>query len=70
MLSEKNKFDLEVKKARIIQYLQCLMQLTQDEQLFIQTFQNGRYQPALLFQDKVIKRILKHLLIKWKLMNQ
>ena len=46
------------------------MQLTQDEQLFIQTFQNGRYQPALLFQDKVIKRILKHLLIKWKLMNQ
>lgn len=50
--------------ARIIQYLQCLMQLTQDEQLFIQTFQNGRYQPALLFQDKkIVKRILKHPLL-------
>lgn len=47
------------------------MQLTQDEQLFIQTFQNGRYQLALLFQDKkIVKRILKHPLIKWKLTNQ
>lgn len=47
------------------------MQLTQDEQLFIQTFQNRRYQPALLFQDKkIVKMILKHPLIKWKLMNQ
>lgn len=40
------------------------MQLKQDEQLFIQTFQNGRYQPALLFQDKeLVKRILKHPLL-------
>lgn len=68
VLSDKGKFDLEVKKERIIQYFHNLMRLTQDEQLFIQAFKNGRYQPELLFEDKeIIKRIQNHPLIKWKL---
>lgn len=62
--------DLESVKNEVCSYLQDLMQLSDNESLFIERFANNEYQPELLFEDKVIVgRVARHPMALWKTQN-
>lgn len=60
-------YDLESVKQEVHDYLQDLMQLSDNERLFIERFANNEYQPELLFEDKeIVERIANHPMALWK----
>jgi predicted nucleotidyltransferase component of viral defense system len=70
LLRKTEKFDFEQAKAEVLNYLAGLMQLTDNENLFIENFNNGKYQPELLFDDaEIIERIKTHPMAVWKTNN-
>lgn len=61
------KLDLESVKQEVCSYLEDLMQLSDNERLFIERFANDEYQPELLFEDKeVVERVAEHPMALWK----
>lgn len=55
---------------RICGYLEDLMQLSDNEKLFIERFANNEYQPDLLFEDKeIVERVAKHPMVLWKIQD-
>ena len=51
-------YDLESVKHEVCSYLEDLMQLSDNERLFIERFANKEYQPELLFEDKeIVERV-------------
>lgn len=63
-------YDLESVKQEVHDYLQDLMQLSDNERLFIERFANNEYQPELLFEDKeIVKRIANHPMALWKIQD-
>ena len=60
-------YDLESVKHEVCSYIEDLMQLTDNERLFIERFGNNEYQPELLFEDKeIVERIAQHPMAIWK----
>lgn len=60
-------YDLESVKCEVCSYLEDLMQLTDNEKLFIERFGNNEYQPELLFEDReIVERIAQHPMAIWK----
>jgi len=67
VLKKNEKFDFEAAKTIVKDYLSKLMVLTDNEKLFIENFNQGTYQPELLFDDEdVIERIKEHPMAVWR----
>lgn len=63
-------YDLESVKQEVCGYLEDLMQLSDNERLFIDRFANNEYQSELLFEDKeIVERVFKHPMALWKIQN-
>ena len=60
-------FDLEQYKNKAKIYIRDLMNVTDAEQEYMVRFENGTYQPELLFNDeKILKRVEQHPMALWK----
>lgn len=60
-------FDLELYKNKAKTYIRDLMNVTDAEQEYMIRFENGTYQPELLFNDKkILKRVEQHPMALWK----
>jgi len=71
MLRKNEQFDFETAKIVVKDYLSQLMILTDNEKLFIEKFNQGIYQPDLLFEDEdIIERIKEHPMAVWKTKNK
>jgi len=67
VLRKSEHFDFETAKTVVKEYLSKLMILTDNEELFIENFGRGIYQPDLLFDDEgIIERIREHPMAIWK----
>jgi len=67
VLRKNESFDFEVAKIVVKDYLSQLMILTDNEKLFIESFNQGIYQPDLLFENEdVIERIKEHPMAVWR----
>lgn len=63
-------YDLESVKQEVCGYLEDLMQLSDNERLFIDRFANNEYQSELLFEDKeIVERVAMHPMALWKIQN-
>ena len=63
-------YDLDTVKHEVCSYLEDLMQLTDNERLFIERFGSNDYQPELLFEDgEIVDRIALHPMALWKTQN-
>ncbi|MCR5039893.1 MAG: nucleotidyl transferase AbiEii/AbiGii toxin family protein [Bacteroidales bacterium] len=63
-------YDLESVKQEVCGYLEDLMQLSDNERLFIDRFANNEYQSELLFEDKeIVERVAMHPMASWKIQN-
>ena len=61
---------MESVKHEVCGYLEDLMQLSDNEKLFIERFANNEYQPDLLFEDKeIVERVAKHPMVLWKIQD-
>ena len=70
ILRKSERFDFETAKTTVKDYLTQLMILTDNEKLFIENFNQGLYQPDLLFDDNdIIERIKEHPMAIWKINN-
>ena len=67
VLRKSERFDFEMAKTVVKEYLAKLMVLTDKEKLFIDNFNRGVYEPELLFDDKgTIERIREHPMAVWR----
>jgi predicted nucleotidyltransferase component of viral defense system len=67
VLRKSERFDLETAKIVVKDYLSKLMTLTDNETLFVENFNQGVYQPNLLFDDEdIIERIKEHPMAIWR----
>jgi len=67
VLRKSERFDFEAAKTVVKEYLSKLMILTNNEKLFIENFNQGIYQPDLLFDDEsIIERIREHPMAIWR----
>jgi predicted nucleotidyltransferase component of viral defense system len=67
VLRKNEQFDFETAKTSVKDYLSKLMIPANDEQLFVEKFYQGVYQPELLFEDdNIIERIKEHPMAIWK----
>ena len=63
-------YDLESVKHEVSDYLEDLMQLSDNERMFIERFANNEYQPELLFEDEeIVERVAKHPMALWKIQD-
>ena len=71
VLRKKEKFELELVKKNVKEFIRDLLVLTSTEREFLQKFKNKEYCPELLFDDEIIvNRILKHPMAIWKTMDK
>ena len=67
ILRKNEKFDFETAKTVVKEYLAKLMILTDSEKRFIENFNQGSYQPELLFDNQgIIERIKEHPMALWR----
>lgn len=67
VLMKSDKFNIEVAKSEVKTYLTTLMVLTDNEKLFIESFNQKAYHPDLLFDDlEIVSRIKNHPMAIWK----
>jgi len=70
VLKKSERFNVEAAKTDVKNYLSELMTLTDNEKKFIESFNQGIYQPEFLFDDKeIIKRIKNHPMAVWRMQN-
>jgi len=68
VLSRNEKFDLDISKNRVKEFLSKLLNLDSNENKFIQLFKTKKYLPELLFDDEdIINRIKNHPMALWKI---
>jgi hypothetical protein len=71
VLRKSEHFDFETAKITVKDYLSKLMMLTDSEKLFIEKFDQGIYQPDLLFDDDdIVERIKEHPMAVWRIKRQ
>lgn len=70
VLKKGSFYDLESVKHKVCSYLEDLMQLSDNERLFIERFASDEYQPELLFEDEeIVERVAEHPMALWKIQN-
>jgi hypothetical protein len=68
VLKKSERFDFETAKIEVKEYLSILFVLTEKEKLYLENFNQGIYQPELLFEEAdTIERIKKHPMAVWKM---
>lgn len=69
VIKAKDDFDLESTKKLVKGYISGLMVMKEEEREFLDNFENGKYIPELLFEDKdILNRIQNHPMALWKTM--
>lgn len=67
VIRNKDNFELESAKKIVKDYIADLMLLSKEEKTFLDMFENGEYNPELLFEDKeILDRIKYHPMAIWK----
>lgn len=67
VLSEKDNFMLEERKQQAKEYIAELMQLTEQEEEYMDRFIAKDYAPELLFEDEdIVERLKRHPMAIWK----
>lgn len=66
VLSKKDKFDIEVAKEVVIDYLKRLIVISGEQQEFIGNFRKKQYLPELLFSDNLLENIKLHPMAIWR----
>ncbi|MCB5230106.1 MAG: nucleotidyl transferase AbiEii/AbiGii toxin family protein [Candidatus Cloacimonetes bacterium] len=67
VIKNSDKFNLLTTKEMVVEYILNLMELSKDENKFLDQFEHGNYVPELLFEDeKIIDRIKGHPMALWK----
>ena len=69
VLKKNEKFNLEVIKQEVINFLQDLLVLTSDETKYLEEFSKGTFNPSLLFDVCSSERAAKHPMAKWRINN-
>ncbi|MDR0863967.1 MAG: nucleotidyl transferase AbiEii/AbiGii toxin family protein [Candidatus Symbiothrix sp.] len=68
VLRKSERFDFETAKTEVKAYLSNLMILSDEEIAFIEQFNQGNYQPELLFKDaEILERIKVHPMAVWRI---
>lgn len=68
MLKKGDSFNFGTAKIEVVQFLEDLLQLTADEEAFIDAFIVKEYKPELLFSDSgIIDNIRNHPMAYWKI---
>lgn len=66
VICKQNGFCLNDTKDFVITFLEKIFELTEEEMYFLHTFEEGKYQPEYLFEQKeYVKRIENHPMAKW-----
>lgn len=67
MLKKKDNFQLDERKSQAKDYIAKLMVLTDEEQQHLDYFEQKKYVPQLLFNDKeIVDRVRNHPMAIWK----
>jgi len=61
--------DIDDFKQTVSQFIETLFELTETEQKFINSFNEGIYNPELLFDKTIADRLKEHPMVLWKMMN-
>jgi predicted nucleotidyltransferase component of viral defense system len=71
VLKKTEQFDFETAKTTVKEYLSKLMILSDKETAFVEQFNQGVYQPELLFEDAdILARIKNHPMAVWRTKNK
>lgn len=62
--------DIDHVKEVIEGYYERYMKLDANDQKFLNLFQQGYYQPELLFDETIQSRIKDHPMVEWKLQHK
>lgn len=66
VIEVKANFDLDGIKEKVKKYIKELMQLTTNEIRYLEMFEEKKYMPKLLFDEKIVARIKEHPMALWK----
>lgn len=67
VLRKSEHFDFEAAKMRVKKFLSQILVFSEKEKAFVEEFNNQKYLPELLFDDKaIIERIREHPMALWK----
>jgi predicted nucleotidyltransferase component of viral defense system len=67
VIQVKDDFELESAKKLVKEYISNMMVITQQENEFLEKFENGEYIPELLFKDeRILENITNHPMALWK----
>ena len=62
--------DIDAFKLTVSQFVETLFELTETEQKYIDFFNDGKFNPELLFDKVVADRLKEHPMVLWKMMNR
>ena len=67
MLNKRDNFQLDERKRLAKDYIAKLLVLTDQEQEYLDSFEQKKYKPELLFDDKeIVDRVRNHPMALWK----
>ena len=66
VLAKRERFDLKEVRKNVMTWLKEILTLTDEEKKYMNLFSNGDYNPFLLFDDSVDKKILYHPMARWR----
>jgi predicted nucleotidyltransferase component of viral defense system len=69
-LRKKELFDINTTRERVKKFLFDLLEFADNEKQFLNSFRDGQYNPELLFNGEMLKRVKEHPMAKWKMMNR
>ncbi|MDY0295214.1 MAG: nucleotidyl transferase AbiEii/AbiGii toxin family protein [Acholeplasmataceae bacterium] len=61
--------DIDDFKQTVSQFIGTLFELTETEQKYIDSFNEGKYNPELLFDKAIADRLKEHPMVLWKMKN-
>jgi len=61
--------DIDDFKQTVSQFIETLFELTETEQKYIDSFNEGKYNPELLFDKTIANRLKEHPMVLWKMKN-
>ncbi len=71
VLNKKDNFQLDERKKLAKDYIAKLLVLTDKEQKYLDSFEQKKYKPELLFDDKeIVERVRNHPMALWKCREQ
>lgn len=67
MLKKGDSFDFETAKTEVVAFLNELLQLTESEKAFVDSFKEKQYKPEVLFSETdIVSNIATHPMAHWK----